>query len=170
MKKRTSKTSLDSARSLPGKVVDVSIVEDASHLLVEQQNFAEISSMFSYPVGNRDVCDQNTQELLAHYLDIVFPAQFPLSTHAKVARTWLLPLLLRVPPLYHAAISLAAFHKNLPHATADRNVSIHHGLALGELRQYLTKIHDDLAASLAFNVDVLASIVLLVSLEVSVCI
>ncbi|KAL2071005.1 hypothetical protein VTL71DRAFT_14031 [Oculimacula yallundae] len=108
-------------------------------------------------------------ELLAHYLDVVFPTQFPMCSDSKTARTWLLPLILQVKPLYHAAISIASYHKEISgEPLSERNyVNIHHGLALKELRQYLTKCQGyDLLVSLESNIEVLASIVLIVSLEV----
>lgn len=178
LKQRMSKPFMDSAISLSEvNIMDANTVSsDEPQFKIGDHtphHFVEISAMFSYPVGYGNMSHHDPQEdLLAHYLDVVFPSQFPLSSEAKVARGWLLPLLLKVPSLYHAAISIAAFHKDLSGENiGDRNYgSIHQGLALKALRQYLTKDDGcDLAASLESNVEVLASIVLLVSLEVSIC-
>jgi hypothetical protein len=51
-------------------------------------------------------------ELLMHYLDYVFPLQFPFYKHSAISggRGWLLSLLLQLEPLYHAALSLSCYH------------------------------------------------------------
>lgn len=50
--------------------------------------------------------------LLMHYLDYVFPLQFPFYKHSAVkgGRGWLLSLLMQLEPLYHAAISVSSYH------------------------------------------------------------
>lgn len=163
-----------------------SIIPDTRQLTIDvvqpkqdqPHHYVEIREMFNChlanEIGDRDGLGIDPRgELLAHYLDVVFPAQFPVSSDAKDAREWFLPLILQVKPLYHAAISTAAYHKELSgESVGDGNYSsIHHGLALKELREYLAECHGyDLLVSLESNIEVLASIVLLVSLEVSLCI
>ncbi|KAG4440387.1 hypothetical protein IFR05_004127 [Cadophora sp. M221] len=149
-------------------------INDASSKRNPPHHYVEIRKMFNnHPtnqVEHRKVLDHDpAEELLAHYLDVVFPTQFPISSDPKDAREWFLPLILQVKPLYHAAISIAAHHKELSgEGVGDRNYgSIHHGLALKELRQYLAECYGhNLSVSLESNVEVLAAIVLLVSLEV----
>ncbi|KAG0653037.1 Pestheic acid cluster transcriptional regulator 3 [Hyphodiscus hymeniophilus] len=48
--------------------------------------------------------------LLMHYLDVVFPGQFPFynPSSSDGGRGWLLLIILRTKPLYHAALSMAA--------------------------------------------------------------
>lgn len=50
--------------------------------------------------------------LLMHYLDYVFPLQFPFYKHSAIkgGRGWLLSLLMQLEPLYHAALSISAYH------------------------------------------------------------
>lgn len=50
--------------------------------------------------------------LLMHYLDYVFPLQFPFYKHSAVkgGRGWLLSLLMQLEPLYHAALSISSYH------------------------------------------------------------
>jgi C6 transcription factor Pro1 len=52
--------------------------------------------------------------LLMHYLDVIFPLQFPFyqPSTADGGRGWLLALLLQSRPLYDAALSLADWHWN----------------------------------------------------------
>lgn len=52
--------------------------------------------------------------LLMHYLDYVFPLQFPFYKHSsnKGGRGWLLSLLMQLEPLYHAALSISAYHRH----------------------------------------------------------
>ncbi|RFU30910.1 hypothetical protein B7463_g5417, partial [Scytalidium lignicola] len=56
---------------------------------------------------------QNESTLLMHYLDSVFPLQFSFynTSLEEQGRGWLLYLLLQTKPLYHAACSLAAYHR-----------------------------------------------------------
>lgn len=186
LKQRMSKPFMDSKDSLTElNFVDVSsIVPETSQLMIDNaaskkrsppQHYVEIREMFNHHLpdqnGDRNIMGYDPRaELLTHYLDIVFPTQFPISPDSKDARGWFLPLILQVKPLYHAAISIAAYHKELSgEAVGDQNYgSIHYGLALKELRQYLAECHgSNLLVSLESNIEVLASIVLLVSLEVS---
>lgn len=119
-------------------------------------------------------------ELLMHYLDHVFPLQFPFYKPSVVSggRGWLLSILTTTKPLYYAAISLAAYHRQS--MLCRDSASKHHGLdleslerqyarALSELRQYLAKIGDKKEARTQVeNVDVLSCLVMLISLEVGI--
>jgi hypothetical protein len=51
--------------------------------------------------------------LLMHFLDNVFPLQYPMYKPGILegGRGWLLALLLRMKPLYHAALALSAYHR-----------------------------------------------------------
>ena len=48
-----------------------------------------------------------------HFLDTVFPLQYPMYTPEVLegGRGWLLSLLLRAEPFYHAALALSAHHR-----------------------------------------------------------
>jgi hypothetical protein len=50
--------------------------------------------------------------LLMHFLDHVFPLQYPMYHPSIVSggRGWFLSLLLRTKPLYHAALALSSYH------------------------------------------------------------
>lgn len=50
--------------------------------------------------------------LFMHFLDVVFPLQYPMYNPGiqEGGRGWLLTLLLRMKPLYHAALALSAYH------------------------------------------------------------
>ena len=54
----------------------------------------------------------NEAVLLMHFLDNVFPIQYPMykPTVVEGGRGWFLSLLLRTKPLYHAALALSSFH------------------------------------------------------------
>ncbi|KAH7354617.1 fungal-specific transcription factor domain-containing protein [Rhexocercosporidium sp. MPI-PUGE-AT-0058] len=184
LKQRMSKHSTDLRDSSSEiKSVDVSsIVPDTYHLTIDDatpkrnppQHYAEIRKIFNFHLPNqhvdREMVEHDlSEELLTHYLDVVLPTQFPMSSDTKDASEWLLPLIVRVKPLYHTAISIAAYHKELSgESVGVRNYgNIHHGLALRELRRYLAESHEsNLMASLESNIEVLATIVLLVYLEV----
>lgn len=50
-----------------------------------------------------------------HFLDHVFPLQYPMykPSIAEGGRGWLLSLLFETKPLYHAALALSAFHRRV---------------------------------------------------------
>lgn len=119
-------------------------------------------------------------ELLMHYLDHVFPLQFPFYKPSVAAggRGWLLSILTTTKPLYHAAISLAAYHRQsmlcCDGASKDHGLDLEslerqYARALCELRQYLARIGDkNEARTQVENVDVLSCLAMLISLEVGI--
>ncbi|RFU32369.1 hypothetical protein B7463_g3968, partial [Scytalidium lignicola] len=64
-------------------------------------------SMFSIPADD--------SALLMHFLDNVFPLQYPMYNPgiSEGGRGWLLALLLRTKPLYHAALALSVYHRRI---------------------------------------------------------
>jgi hypothetical protein len=116
--------------------------------------------------------------LLMHYLDHVFPLQFQLYNPpiSDGGRGWLLSILLRNKALCHAALSLAAYHLASSHCTGPLECGKRYvlevlekrrNLAIAELRIDLDKFHEEEQANnLERNVEVLACIVLLITLEV----
>ena len=127
-----------------------------------------------------DVLAYDSQaNLLMHYLDVVFPSQFPFYNPpaSEGGRGWLLLIILRTRPLYHAALSMAAYHQKtqncelvklqtLDHLALDKLLS-HHSLAIRELREHLEFFRQaECSESLQGNIEVLGCIVLLISLEV----
>jgi hypothetical protein len=118
--------------------------------------------------------------LLMHYLDVVFPNQFPFYSPSPSdgGRGWLLLIILRTKPLYHAALSMAAYHQQTQNFERSRSQTLqkgtvdtlqsHHSLAIKELRHHLDSFkQEERAQSLEGNIEVLACIVFLISLEVS---
>ena len=117
--------------------------------------------------------------LLEHYLDVVFPNQFPFYNPpaSEGGRSWLVLIMMRTKPLYHAALSMAAYHQKprdceffelqaLTFTFRDKLLS-HHSLAIKELRNHLDTFEKAVCAqSLEGNIEVLACIVFLTSLEV----
>ncbi|TAQ89236.1 hypothetical protein B7494_g2443 [Chlorociboria aeruginascens] len=68
------------------------------------------------PTLNADssgITRRNDIKLLMHFVDYVFPLQFPMykPTAQEGGRGWLLSLLTNINPLYHAALGLSAFHR-----------------------------------------------------------
>lgn len=51
--------------------------------------------------------------LLMHFIDNVFPLQYPVykPSIAEGGRGWVISLLLRTKPLYHACLALASYHR-----------------------------------------------------------
>ncbi|KAI1072916.1 hypothetical protein LB507_008958 [Fusarium sp. FIESC RH6] len=107
--------------------------------------------------------------LLMHYLDHVFPYQYPCYDKAKWSRGWLLWLLSRNGPLYRASLGLAAFHQRslTGEANNDHLELEFHTKAVSQLHDFLTSI--DLASLEPENeilVEVITCGVALISFEV----
>lgn len=58
-----------------------------------------------------------------YFLDNVFPLQYPMYRPSALegGRGWLLSLLLRTKPLYHASLGLSAYHRGVVLLEAQRN-------------------------------------------------
>ncbi|CAH0051350.1 unnamed protein product [Clonostachys solani] len=112
--------------------------------------------------------------LLMHYFDHVFPWQFPYhNSHSRTGnRGWLLQLLTKRGPLYHAAIGLSSLHQSATRGIdesylQDQKVFDHHSTALQELCEFLrsekaTEFHQDEQLLTEF----LACSIMLLSFEV----
>lgn len=122
---------------------------------------------------------QNEHILLMHYLDEVFPSQFRFYQPSLESggRGWFLTLLLQTKPLYHAACSLAAYHRQMLYCLragmekaylTGEALHLQYDIAIKELRKYLDiLISSDRERTLVEDVQLLCSITLLVSIEVS---
>ena len=130
------------------------------------------------PTADLLECDSQAY-LLMHYLDVVFPSQFPFYNPAPSdgGRGWLLLIIMRTKPLYHAALSMAAYHESLQscgplvsrpfNTCAAATLRAHHFLAINELRYHLDSFRQgERAQTLEGNIEVLACIVFLILLEV----
>lgn len=126
-----------------------------------------------------DSRNESEANLLMHYLDVVFPLLFrfynPLVSEG--GRGWLLMILLRTKPLFHAALSLSAQHaQKLTTATeADEGhdplseLTRHHILALTELRGHIDCLKlPEGNMTTKTQVEILACIIHLISFEVSI--
>ncbi|KFY10704.1 hypothetical protein V491_07511 [Pseudogymnoascus sp. VKM F-3775] len=121
--------------------------------------------------------DEVDTELLMHYLDHVFPLQFPVYKPSVVAggRGWLLSILTTTKPLYYATISLAAYHRRSilcrEGTSKDNSLDLEslerrYARTLSELRQYLKKIGDENEARTQVqNINILSCLAMLISLE-----
>lgn len=75
------------------------------------------------PPGNLPSLPGPDSLLLMHFLDFVLPVQYPMyrPQPADGGRGWLLALLLRTKPLYHAAMALSAYHHRVSVVAVWRN-------------------------------------------------
>ncbi|KAM3077269.1 hypothetical protein ACMFMG_003267 [Clarireedia jacksonii] len=115
--------------------------------------------------------------LMMHYLDHVFFIQFRFHTPSlSSGRGWLLSLLTRNKPLYHAALSLSAFHRqSLLHEQESGQADIdylhelqrHHNLTLKELQHFIHthNKNDSEQGQFDGNIQILACMVQLISFE-----
>jgi len=111
--------------------------------------------------------------LLMHYLDQVFPWQFPYhDSRSRLGnRGWLFLLLIQRGPLYHAALSLSSLHRS---AILDTDEDIqrkqealdHHSTALRELCDIMSKKGDKLRDDHAQLAEFLTCSFMLISFEV----
>jgi hypothetical protein len=115
--------------------------------------------------------------LLMNYLDHVFPLQFNCYTPpvTELGRGWLLALLTRTKPLYHAALALSAFymHSILLKSAPRRSSCIdmhweemkkHHALAFKELQIQIAGLKD--CQDLKSTIETVACIFQMISFEV----
>ena len=118
-------------------------------------------------------------DLIMHYLDHVFYIQFRfyVPSVSTGGRGWVLSLITKTKPLYHAALSLAAFHQQSlmlqENGGSDNCLSLveleqQHNLTLQEMQRYIQvrcKSSDTSSVS-DVNVQILACVVQLISFEV----
>lgn len=135
-------------------------------------------TLFRHPTFQTNVdilsIDGYKAGLLMHYFDHVFPWQFPYhNSHSRTGnRGWLLQLLTKRGPLYHAAIGLSSLHQSATRGIdesylEDQKVFDHHSTALQELCEFLrsekaTEFHQDEQLLTEF----LACSIMLLSFEV----
>lgn len=143
----------------------------------------EVGLDSNYPVKTclwPQAIEHQEANLMMHYLDIVFYIQFrfylPSVEHG--GRGWLLSLLTNTKPLYHAALSLSAFHQrsllSYDHHAAYRfdgtldELKHHHQLSLKELRIFIQANSENGSSNEVFegNIRILACMVELISFEV----
>lgn len=116
--------------------------------------------------------------LLMHYLDVIFPLQFRFyrPSVSEGGRGWLLSILLHTKPLYHAALSLSAYHQSAMYSgngsNASDNILVdlqrHHSLALVGLRQHIDRLSLEIGmGNVNTKVEILACMICLISFEVS---
>lgn len=112
--------------------------------------------------------------LLMNYLDHVFPVQFNCYTPpvTELGRGWLLALLTRTKPLYHAALALSAFYMHSILLKTGRlicqqrqweEMKKHHSLAFKELQVQIAGLND--CPSLKSTIETLACIIQMISFE-----
>lgn len=113
--------------------------------------------------------------LLMNYLDHVFPIQFNCYTPpvTSLGRGWLLALLTRTKPLYHAALSLSALHMHsillkMGQKTCSdihwEEMKRHHSLAFKELQVQIAGLKD--CRNLKSTIETLACVIQLICFEV----
>ncbi|ESZ90633.1 hypothetical protein SBOR_8983 [Sclerotinia borealis F-4128] len=115
--------------------------------------------------------------LMMHYLDHVFFIQFRFHIPSlSSGRGWLLSLLTRTKPLYHAALSLSAFHRQSllleqegGQAEIDylHELQHHHNLTLKELQNFIQTHNRNASEQGVFdgNIQILACMCQLISFE-----
>ncbi|KAI1323295.1 fungal-specific transcription factor domain-containing protein [Xylariaceae sp. FL0255] len=118
---------------------------------------------------------------LMHYMDAVIPLQWPMWTPdiLEGGRGWLLDLVLRTKPLFHAALALSSYHRLIMVtervkarclAVAVEIQERHLGVALAEVRQAIQATDDFVGSSQSLvGMGTVASIVNLLFLEVFTC-
>ena len=87
--------------------------------------------------------------LLMHFVDTVFPLQYPMyrPNIFDGGRGWLLSMLLRTKPLYHASLALSAYHRGTVLIAASQRAcsasssidqAQHLAVCLSEFREAIT--------------------------------
>lgn len=107
--------------------------------------------------------------LLMHYLDHVFPYQYPFCEKGEWSRGWLLWLLSKNGPLYRASLGLAALHRRaLLGDTEAHHLELEfHTNALSQLQDFIVSFNtDELRPDDENLVEIIACGVALISFEV----
>jgi len=120
----------------------------------------------------------NESVLLMHFLDNVFCLQYPLYKPGvnEGGRGWLLSLLLRTKPLYHASLALSAYHRSTislaenrcPYGVTEQQE--HLAICLKELQLAMKNIGElvsDVSTCPKTGLGTMASSVQLIFFEVS---
>jgi len=110
-----------------------------------------------------------------YYFDFVFPLQFRFHTRDlnRGGRGWLLWLLVKTGPLYHAALSLSALHQFVLrfHDQGDKYAELHeyHTHALRDLQLFLQRSQVSGGVDeRSRQIEILACGVSLISFEVAI--
>ncbi|EHK21699.1 uncharacterized protein TRIVIDRAFT_209372 [Trichoderma virens Gv29-8] len=106
--------------------------------------------------------------LLMHYLDYVFPYQYPFSEKGKWSRGWLLWLLSKNGPLYRASMGLAALHqRSLQGGIESHHLELEfHTKALRQLQDFIVSFNiNELRLENENLVEVITCGVALISFE-----
>jgi hypothetical protein len=104
-----------------------------------------------------------------HYLDHVFPYQYPFFDKAKLSRGWLLWLLSKNGPLYRASMGLAALHqRSLLGETKDHHLELEfHTKAVSQLHDFVSSIDiNELRPENETLVEIITCGIALISFEV----
>ncbi|KLP20732.1 C6 zink-finger protein PRO1A [Fusarium fujikuroi] len=107
--------------------------------------------------------------LLMHYLDHVFPYQYPFFDKARLSRGWLLWLLSKNGPLYRASMGLAALHqRSLLGKTNNHHLELEfHTKAVRQLQDFLVSIDiNELRPENETLVEIITCGIALISFEV----
>lgn len=123
--------------------------------------------------GNTNI-DSQEAWLLMHYLDQVFPWQFPYhDSRSRLGnRGWLFSLLTKRGPLYHAVLSLASLLQSAMIGTEEefqqkQRAWDHHSRALRELCDLMSEKGDKLRENHTELAEFLTCSFMLISFEVS---
>ncbi|CVL06400.1 related to C6 zink-finger protein PRO1A [Fusarium mangiferae] len=107
--------------------------------------------------------------LLMHYLDHVFPYQYPFFDKARLSRGWLLWLLSKNGPLYRASMGLAALHqRSLLGGTNNHHLELEfHTKAVRQLQDFVSSIDiNELRPENETLVEIITCGITLISFEV----
>jgi hypothetical protein len=115
-----------------------------------------------------------------HYLDNVFPLQFPMYKPSILegGRGWLMALLLKMKPLYHATLALSSYHRrkvalsetshHMCQVASVIEQEKHLATCLGEFQRLMRSINESLQVSACpqGGMSVMALVVQLIFFEV----
>lgn len=151
--------------------IDNVVSKSTNMEMVHDKTIEPKSSLFPKWIEDQEA------SLMMHYLDHVFFIQFRFHTPSlSSGRGWLLSLLIRTKPLYHAALSLSAFHRQsllVEQESGQAEIDYlhelrhHHDLTLKELRNFIQSNNKNVSEQGAFdgNIQILACMIQLISFE-----
>jgi C6 transcription factor Pro1 len=154
--------------SLAAAAIARSIRNEAFDLVLTNSSWSALPLQF----------EEDQASLLMHFFDHVLPLQFRFynPSISEGGRGWLLSILTRTKPLYHVALSLAAYHQQsilvrvnqIPCTASLRKLEERHIECIKALRCHLEQFPiGPQANTCEMNIEIMACIALLIALEVS---
>lgn len=133
-------TGEDAGNMLPDKVVSILIYQNMRDPNLQYKSKSPESDIPPKIVPTVSI-SLDESVLVMHFLDYVFPLQYPMYKPklSEGGRGWLLPCLIQIKPLYHAALASSTYHHRM-------TISSSHTYRIAALIQQEKHLEDSLTS------------------------